>query len=84
MKADVAKAALRAAHNAPASLAKAMEMNDAAMGRRRGRMMLPAPQVRFRVLGWRGSRACPYHLPGSPCTCNLPIQWAGSGCPAAG
>ena len=54
MKQDVARAALRAAHNAPAALAKAMEMNDAALTRRRGRMMLPAPQVRCRVCGLRG------------------------------
>ncbi len=45
MKQDVAKAALRAAHDQPAAVAAAMAMNDASASRRRGRMMLPAPQV---------------------------------------
>ena len=45
MKRDIAKAQLRAAHDQPAAVAKAMEMNDANAMRRRGRMMLPAPQV---------------------------------------
>lgn len=45
MKQDVAKAALRAAHDQPAAVAAAMAMNDASVNRRRGRMMLPAPQV---------------------------------------
>lgn len=34
------------AHNVPAAVAKAAELNDPVMIRKRGRMMLPAPQVR--------------------------------------
>ena len=46
MKGDEQKAKLKEAHNQPAAVAKAMELNDASGMRRRGRMMLPAPQVR--------------------------------------
>lgn len=45
MKTDMQKAKLKEAHNQPAAVAKAIEMNDATAMRRRGRMMLPAPQV---------------------------------------
>ncbi len=46
MKSDEQKAKLKEAHNQPAAVAKAMELNDASAMRRRGRMMLPTPQVR--------------------------------------
>jgi hypothetical protein len=49
MKTDEQKAKLKEAHNQPAAVAKAMELNDASGMRRRGRMMLPAPQVRTKV-----------------------------------
>jgi pre-mRNA-splicing factor CDC5/CEF1 len=45
LKQDMAKAKLREQHDQPAAVAKALELNDAAAMRRRGRMMLPAPQV---------------------------------------
>ncbi|BDA46189.1 Cell division cycle 5-like protein [Coccomyxa sp. Obi] len=45
MKSDEQKAKLKEAHNQPAAVAKAMELNDASAMRRRGRMMLPAPQI---------------------------------------
>ncbi|KAK9842456.1 hypothetical protein WJX81_000971 [Elliptochloris bilobata] len=45
MKRDEAKAALRERTDQPAAVAKALALNDAAIGRRRGKMMLPAPQV---------------------------------------
>ena len=45
MKQDVALHALKAAKDAPGSVAKALELNDPTMQRKRGRMMLPAPQV---------------------------------------
>jgi pre-mRNA-splicing factor CDC5/CEF1 len=45
MKKDAEHHKLQAAHNAPAAVAKAMAMNDPTMQRKRGKMMLPAPQV---------------------------------------
>lgn len=45
MKKDVEHHKLQAAHNAPAAVAKAIAMNDPTMQRKRGKMMLPAPQV---------------------------------------
>ena len=45
LKQDMAKAKLKEQHDQPAAVAKALELNDAAAMRRRGRMMLPAPQV---------------------------------------
>ena len=45
LKQDIAKAALKQQHDQPAAVAKALELNDAAAMRKRGRMMLPAPQV---------------------------------------
>ena len=45
LKEDMAKARLKEQHDQPAAVAKALELNDAAGMRRRGRMMLPAPQV---------------------------------------
>lgn len=46
LKQDIAKAKLKEQQDQPAAVAKALELNDAAAMRRRGRMMLPAPQVR--------------------------------------
>lgn len=45
MKKDIEHAKLKAAHNAPQAVAKNMALNDATMSRKRGRMMLPAPQI---------------------------------------
>ena len=45
MKRDEQRGKLKERHDQPAAVAKAMELNDAAASRRRGRMMLPAPQV---------------------------------------
>ncbi len=45
MKQDVALHALRASKDPPGSVAKALEVNDPTMQRKRGRMMLPAPQL---------------------------------------
>ena len=46
MKQDAEKDARRAANNQPAVIAQNLEMNDASTTtRRRGKMMLPAPQV---------------------------------------
>lgn len=45
LKRDEAKAALREQTDKPAAVAKALALNDASIGRRRGKMMLPAPQV---------------------------------------
>ena len=50
LKQDIAKAKQKEQQDQPAAVAKALELNDAAALRRRGRMMLPAPQ------------ACPYLL----------------------
>ena len=36
---------MQESHDAPAALAKAAELNDTAVVRRKGRMMLPAPQI---------------------------------------
>lgn len=52
MKRDEQKAKLKEAHNQPAAVAKAMQLNDVAATRRRGRMMLPAPQVTH-ASSWR-------------------------------
>jgi len=46
MKRDEARAALRERTDQPAAVAKALALNDASSGRRRGKMMLPAPQAR--------------------------------------
>lgn len=45
MKKDEQHAKLQMAHNAPVQVAKAIAQNDATMQRKRGRMMLPAPQI---------------------------------------
>ena len=45
VKKDTEHAKLKAAHNAPLAVAKNMALNDATMQRKRGRMMLPAPQI---------------------------------------
>uniref|UniRef100_A0A7S0WNZ6 Uncharacterized protein n=1 Tax=Chlamydomonas leiostraca TaxID=1034604 RepID=A0A7S0WNZ6_9CHLO len=45
VKRDVKRQKLHETHNAPDAVAKAAELNDPVMVRRRGRMMLPAPQV---------------------------------------
>ncbi len=45
LKQDKAKAQLKQQHDQPAAVAKALELNDAAATKKRGRMMLPAPQV---------------------------------------
>ncbi len=46
MKRDVKRQKIQEAHNMPAAVAKAAAVNDPVMVRRKGRMMLPAPQVR--------------------------------------
>lgn len=46
IKRDIKRQKMLEAHDAPGQLAKQAEMNDPMMVRRRGRMMLPAPQVR--------------------------------------
>ena len=53
MKRDEARAALRERTDQPAAVAKALALNDASSGRRRGKMMLPAPQARA-LAGPRG------------------------------
>lgn len=45
IKQDVAKAKIAERQNAPGAMRRAIEMNEAAAQRRRGKMMLPAPQV---------------------------------------
>ncbi len=45
MKKDIEHAKLKAAHNVPAAVAKNLALNDPTMQRKRGRMMLPAPQI---------------------------------------
>lgn len=45
MKKDVEHSKLQSAHDAPTAVAKAIAQNDPTMQRKRGRMMLPAPQV---------------------------------------
>ena len=45
MKQDADRDARRAATNQPAVIGQNLEQNDASMTRRRGKMMLPAPQV---------------------------------------
>lgn len=45
MKRDIKRAKLQEAHNAPEVLAREAEMNATAMVRRRGKLMLPAPQI---------------------------------------
>lgn len=45
VKQDLAKAKISERQNAPSAVARAIQMNEAAQQRRRGRMMLPAPQI---------------------------------------
>jgi hypothetical protein len=45
IKRDIKRQKMQEAHDAPGQLAKQAELNDPMMVRRRGRMMLPAPQV---------------------------------------
>ncbi len=45
VKKDIEHAKLKAAHNVPAAVAKNLALNDPTMQRKRGRMMLPAPQI---------------------------------------
>mmetsp|Transcript_23430 Transcript_23430/g.51433 ORF Transcript_23430/g.51433 Transcript_23430/m.51433 type:complete len:829 (+) Transcript_23430:239-2725(+) len=45
IKRDIKRQKMQESHNAPDALAKAAELNDPVMVRRRGRMMLPAPQI---------------------------------------
>ena len=45
MKADVDRDKLKDRHNRPDAVAKGLELNDASRVQRRGKMMLPAPQV---------------------------------------
>ena len=45
MKQDAERDERRAKNNRPAVVAQGLEMNDASGVRRRGKMMLPAPQV---------------------------------------
>lgn len=46
MKRDEAKASMREKTDQPGAVAKALALNDAVAVRRRGKMMLPAPQAR--------------------------------------
>ncbi len=45
LKQDMAKAQLKQQNDQPAAVAKALALNDASAKGKRGRMMLPAPQV---------------------------------------
>ena len=45
MRQDADRDARKAAGNAPAAVAANLQMNEASASRRRGKMMLPAPQV---------------------------------------
>lgn len=45
IKRDVKRQKIQENHDVPGALAKAAEVNDPVMVRRRGRMMLPAPQI---------------------------------------
>lgn len=45
IKQDIKRAKVHEAHNAPAAIALDAAINDPVMVRRRGRMMLPAPQA---------------------------------------
>ncbi len=45
VKRDVKRQKIQENHDVPAALAKAAEVNDPIMVRRRGKMMLPAPQI---------------------------------------
>ena len=45
MRADVDRDKLKDRHNRPDAVAKGLELNDASRVQRRGKMMLPAPQV---------------------------------------
>lgn len=45
MKQDLKRAKIAENHDVPGAVAKTLEVNDPGMGRRRGRLMLPAPQV---------------------------------------
>lgn len=57
MKQDAERDERRAKNNQPAVVAQGLEMNDASGVRRRGKMMLPAPQVTIRF------DHCMNHLP---------------------
>lgn len=45
VRTDIKRQKMQENHDAPAALAKAAELNDPSMVRRKGRMMLPAPQI---------------------------------------
>ena len=45
MKADVDRAKLKDRHDRPQAVAQSLQQNETGMVRRRGKMMLPAPQV---------------------------------------
>ena len=57
LKQDIAKAKQKEQTDQPAAVAKALELNDAAAMRRRGRMMLPAPQV-CQYISWNQIFCC--------------------------
>lgn len=45
VKQDMKRARLNENHDLPGMVAKTLELNDPGMGRRRGKLMLPTPQV---------------------------------------
>jgi pre-mRNA-splicing factor CDC5/CEF1 len=45
VKQDLQRAKINERQNAPSAVARALQANEAAMQKRRGRMMLPAPQI---------------------------------------
>jgi len=53
MKQDEDRDARKAKSNQPAAVAQGLKLNDASGVRRRGKMMLPAPQVTPHVLTYR-------------------------------
>ena len=55
VKADIDRQARTGKADAPAAARKASELNDPSMMRRRGKLMLPAPQVRSLGAGRRAS-----------------------------
>jgi pre-mRNA-splicing factor CDC5/CEF1 len=45
VKQDLQRAKINERQNAPSAVARALQANEATMQKRRGRMMLPAPQI---------------------------------------
>jgi pre-mRNA-splicing factor CDC5/CEF1 len=64
MKTDIAKAKINERKNVPAAVARAMAANEAQMSVRRGKMMLPAPQVsdmELEMIARQGAGAMDHH-----------------------